>query len=212
MDSAKLKLDESNEIKFKIHVQGSTSEPGASDPAFRFILMEQDSSLGFVFPVKKEQNGTVTVVIPPLEGTLKEGKNYVGKMEVLMGSRYFTPSTLQISFEKEFKVTAEAIVNQNTTIIQEAAPEISVIKSTTLNQSPLPQPQQKSYHVKLTSDDFKRAQGDERKLKKIIVENLAKQLSPRNPEFIPLVEKTFEKVKSRLNSEKIDVDDLLENK
>lgn len=205
MDSAKLKLDESNEIKFKIHVQGSTSEPGASDPTFRFILMEQDTAHGFVFPVKKEQNGTVTVVIPPLEGTLKEGKNYIGKMEVLMGSRYFTPSTLQISFEKEFKVTAEAIVNQSTTIIQESSPEVSVVKQTNVSSV-----SQKSYHVKLTNEDFKRAQGDERKLKKIIVENLAKQLSPRAPEFIPLVEKTFEKAKGRLVSEKIDVDDLLQ--
>lgn len=219
MESAKLKLNEDNEIKFKIHVQGTTSEPGSQDPQFRFTLTEdgrEQSSIGYIFPVKKESNGQVSVVIPALEGILKENKSYTGKMEVLMGTRYFTPSSLQITFEKEFKVTAEAVLPTTNNNNNSPITEQIVVTSTPTISTPI----KKAAKLNLTSEDIKRADGDDNKLKRIIAESLAKQLSPKSKDFIPTVEKTFNKIKSKLSeakildksptqNDKIDVEDLL---
>jgi len=224
MDSVKLKINESNQVKFKLHIQGTTSEPGAQDPEFRFVLSEQDdagkNTIGFVFPVKKEENGTVSVVIPAMEGTLKENKNYLGKMEVLMGSRYFTPSTLQISFEKEFRITAEPIVEKSQvhqtqqvkeSLQQQASvtteyvsvaskPTVSVPTVTKNNNQPPVRQTNNNVKLSLTMEEIKRVNGDEKKLKRLIAENLSKQVSPKSPNFVALVESTFDKVKEKFGS------------
>ncbi len=232
MDSVKFKIDEENQIRFKLHVQGTTSEPGATEPEFRFVLSsrnisEAGNSIGYVFPAKKEHDGIVSVTIPVMEGTLiKENKEYIGKMEILIGSRYFTPSTMTIVFEKEFKITAEAIVdNKSKSVLSEtqstttsSLPEPLGIKTEAISfgKPEIKQPTQQQHkkpstanntssstgqskiQLNLTMEDIKNSMGDDKKLKRIIAEKLAKQLSPKAEKFIPLVEKTFANVKSQL--------------
>jgi len=209
--TVKLKLNESQELKFKLHVQGTTSEPGAQNPQFRFVLTEKDGDgkgLGLVFPVRKEENGTVAVCIPSMdEGLIKENKYYVGKMEVLMGSRYFTPTVLDIQFEREFKITAEAIVQkapassaqaslneQQATVTSEY---VSVVSS-----APQQQHQQPQVHVqpkfKITAEDIRNSHGSETQLKAIIAEKVAQQIPRNSSEFLPYVESAFKKVRAMI--------------
>ena len=65
-----LKLDESNELGFKLTIQGMSTEPNSSSPICRFVVMESGGSqdtMGYMFPVKKQDDGTVIVTIPPMK-------------------------------------------------------------------------------------------------------------------------------------------------
>lgn len=110
-----LKLDESNELGFKLTIQGMSTEPNSSTPICRFVVMESGGSqdtMGYMFPVKKQDDGTVIVTIPPMKNIFKENKDYTGKIEILLGSRYFTPATMNIGFEKPVEVTVESVKPQ----------------------------------------------------------------------------------------------------
>lgn len=226
--SIKLKLNESNELKFKLHVQGTSSEASAQQPKFRFILQEKDkeNTVGYIFSVTKEENGQVAVTIPPLEGTLSEDKTYIGKMEVLLGSRYFVPSELEIQFEKEFKITAEPIIQskkeQNNYVAEHIVEQ--KVQNPTVEENKKPkQPyiaikQTEPFHI--TADDIKKANGNDSLLKAIISEKVAKQIPKDRKEYLLYVEMTFNKVKRLLENKNInhldsktnakyDVDDLL---
>jgi hypothetical protein len=102
-----LKLDEANDLNFQFRVQGTSSEPGASAPQFRFLVTEKENpeAVGFIFPVTaKESNGTITVTVPALNEMVKENTAYVGKVEVLVGSRLLTPTILEVEFTRSLSI------------------------------------------------------------------------------------------------------------
>lgn len=107
MSKLTLKLDEANDLNFQFKVQGTSSEPGASNIQFRFVVFEQDNpgSVGFVFPVSaKEEDGTITVSIPKTKDLFKENTSYIGKVEVIIGSRLLVPTTMELEFVKTLAV------------------------------------------------------------------------------------------------------------
>lgn len=106
MSKITLKLDESNDLKFKMSVQGSTSEPGATKPLVRFVLTEKDnpSAMGLIFPVLSSEGDTITFSIPALSGVVRVGTTYSGKVEVLIGSRFFVPVSMDVVFTKNLTV------------------------------------------------------------------------------------------------------------
>lgn len=202
----KIKLNESQELKFKLHVQGSTSEPDAQNPQFRFVLTEKEGTgLGLIFPVKKEENGTVSVCIPSMdESIVKENKQYVGKMEVLMGSRYFTPTVLNIVFEKEFKITAEAITSKkgNSAMIKET---VANDEETSINSEYVQVVSTKNKPVvrqtkpfKITAEDIKEANGSDVRLKAIISKKVSDQIPAGSKDFHLYVEAAYKNVKTML--------------
>lgn len=101
-----LKMDEGNELKFQLRINGETSEPDATKPQVRFLLHEKDngSSMGFVFPVGKSEDNLIVFALPPLTGMVKVGTTYLGKVEVILGTRIFCPQTIEINFTKELSV------------------------------------------------------------------------------------------------------------
>lgn len=108
-----LNLNETNELTFRLHIQGMSSEPNVNAPVCRFIVQEsnnKDVSLGYVFPVIKNDDNTVTICIPPMKDVFKETKEYNGKMEVILGSRYFTPVSLNLEFSQPTTITAESVI------------------------------------------------------------------------------------------------------
>lgn len=114
MSKITLKLDESNDLKFKMNIQGSTSEPGATKPTVRFLLTEKDNpnAMGLVFPVLSSEGDTITFTIPALSGVVKVGTTYAGKVEVLIGSRFFVPVSMDIVFTKNLTVEVVQVTEE----------------------------------------------------------------------------------------------------
>jgi hypothetical protein len=105
-----LNINEENQISFALNIDGSTTEMNVS-PVVRFCLCG-DSDMSFSFNMEKDsENDEVFVVIPPMDKFLHdyEDKVYTGKLEVIIGSRYFVPSTFDIVFKKPLKVEVRTV-------------------------------------------------------------------------------------------------------
>lgn len=105
-----LRLNEENELSFKMEIQGSTSDASGTKTKYRFTITEFGTDKGWVYPVLKEKNNIVKVNIPALKETFSADKKYFGKLEVIMGNLYFTPTELMVSFKEPLKVKAAAVV------------------------------------------------------------------------------------------------------
>lgn len=116
MTKISLKLDETNELKFKISIQGNVSEPNATKPLIRMIMNEKDNdnSFGFVFKVSSVEDETLVFKIPILSGVARVGVPYEAKIEVLLGSRLFIPMTMEINFTKNMSVEVSPIKEAET--------------------------------------------------------------------------------------------------
>ena len=101
-----LKMDEPNELKFQLRINGETSEPGATKPQVRFMLLEKEnqSHMALVFPAGKTDDGLVLFSLPPLKDYVNSDTVYQGKVEVILGTRIFTPQTIEIIFQKDISV------------------------------------------------------------------------------------------------------------
>jgi len=102
-----LKIDESNELKFKIKIQGTTSESGSTKQSVRLLITEKNEthSMGLVFPViTTDEDNLLVFVVPELSGIVKPDVPYEGKIEVIIGSRIFCPMTLDIFFIRDMTV------------------------------------------------------------------------------------------------------------
>lgn len=116
-----LQLNESNHLKFKINVQGTTTEPQATKPSVRLVISEKDNhaAMGFYFPVMMSENDLVTFLIPKLEHIIDPKKDYMGKIEVILGTRIFVPMTLDVNFENPIKIEAAQVVEAE--VVREAS-------------------------------------------------------------------------------------------
>lgn len=105
MSSIDMLLDEENELTFHVNIEGNRP----SDASCRLRLDNLD--VGLMFEAKRNEEGEISVIIPPLKHVLKEG-TYDMTLEVIVDDKYFEPLTLQGNFEKSVKVTAEAVVRR----------------------------------------------------------------------------------------------------
>jgi len=97
-ESVQFSLDEEQEIMFKLSVRGSTSDMSNITPTIRFLISEKQGSIAVGLPAKPTENGHVVVVIPPLKALFSESKEYVGKLEIIIGRKYFAPTSMNIRF------------------------------------------------------------------------------------------------------------------
>ena len=123
-----LMLDNDNELRFKVNVEGS--RPGTS--ICRLMLENDDIHYGF--KGVQTSDGEVSVVIPPLKNILKEGV-YDTHLEVVVDDRIFIPLEMKINFEKSVVVTAESV---------EKRKRIKTSASAVLLEAPSNKTQQKS--------------------------------------------------------------------
>jgi hypothetical protein len=138
MSKITLKLDEANDLNFQFKVQGTSSEPGAAAPVFRFVVFEKarQDGMGYIFPVTaKEENGTITVTIPVLKDTFKEKEPYIGKVEVIIGTRLLVPTTLELEFVKSLAIEVTPILSNEAKeeeddrkTVEELMPEIEALE------------------------------------------------------------------------------------
>ena len=106
-----LRLNEENEFSFKMSIQGTTSDP-KSKPKFRFIITDFGSDKGILYPCKKESNDVVKVTIPALKENYKVNRKYIGKLEVILGNLYFTPTEFLISFVEPLNIKVTPVSSQ----------------------------------------------------------------------------------------------------
>ena len=105
-------LDEESEIEFKLSVKGSTNLPNVK-PVMRFVISEMsENGMAVVLPAHPTESGA-KVSIPSLKQIFSENKEYVGKLEIIIGNRYFAPTSMNIGFTKSFDVQAEAVIHES---------------------------------------------------------------------------------------------------
>ena len=100
-----LELDEVNNLDFEFSIKGSSTSPDKLSTIIRFCIEDKETKISYLFPTKKKENNTVSVLIP--KGILSESKQYEGKLEVLVGNRYFAPLVVDIELNKTLKVEAK---------------------------------------------------------------------------------------------------------
>ena len=105
MSDIQIHLDEDNELRFGVAVEGAES----GNVTCRMVLESRNSSMGIVFPGQAAPNGEVRVLVPSLKAFLNEGI-YPMKLEVLVDDRVFTPLSMDVELKQSIKVTAEARV------------------------------------------------------------------------------------------------------
>tara|TARA_R110001583_G_scaffold49026_4_gene153596 strand:- start:27 stop:734 length:708 start_codon:yes stop_codon:yes gene_type:complete len=101
-----LDLDKENELIFKLSVMGTKPATTKS----RFLLEYDNFSLSF--PAKNLPEGEVSVLIPPLENIILEGR-YNGSLEVIIDEKVvFTPMKVTTDFKKSVNIVAEVVTNR----------------------------------------------------------------------------------------------------
>lgn len=109
-----LKLNEDNELSFKLSIEGTVSDPELASPRFRFTVTEMGEERGWIFPARKEADDIVTVSIPaPLKAGFKSGRVYKGTLEVILGRLYFSPAEVQLEFATPLEIQAEITQTYN---------------------------------------------------------------------------------------------------
>ena len=110
-----VKLGEVNELKFRLSIKGSTSDPEAREPKVRFMVTETKTGLSVCFPMEVKEEGVVKVMIPSLPGIFRENTEYTGNVEVIVGSRWFNPTTVGLVFEQDMEVEASPVLSEQET-------------------------------------------------------------------------------------------------
>jgi len=116
LETIQLDTDDSNELLFKIVVEGLEQAPVKT----RLVCEADDVS--YVFNGVLTTDDVVRFVLPALK--LKEG-TYPSYVEVLVAGRYFTPVEFVVELKKPVKVVAESIQ----VIKHRAEPQVRVTAS-----------------------------------------------------------------------------------
>lgn len=102
-ETVDLDIDESNELAFRIKMEGAASSPAK----VRLVCEGADFSYMFNGYGTGEPE-VVQFVLPQMSSKISEGV-YNARVEVLVENRYFAPLQFQINFKRTVSVVAEAI-------------------------------------------------------------------------------------------------------
>ena len=138
MSDIQIHLDEDNELRFGVAVEGAES----GNITCRMVLESPNSAMGIIFPGRSVEGGEVKVMVPSLKSFLNEGV-YPMKLEVLVDDRVFTPLSMNVELKQSVKVTAEAKVTHrrrgtsvSATVLNETSSPKPVITSAPVKKSP----------------------------------------------------------------------------
>lgn len=202
-----LRLGETNELKFKLQLQGITSNPQETKPRIRFLVTEKNhEDSGVLIPVSKdkEKEGFVAVVINGDPKYYDAEKLYEGNIEVLIGNRYFNAAKYDINFMKEMKVEVESIIvnNQNLLTEDNDKEEKIVVSSELVSEEKTSDelPTQKGVELgsKFIKSSFEKPSEEagsvKDKVRKMMAEKLGmKQTDPRLEKLIETAYKKYQK-------------------
>jgi hypothetical protein len=100
--------DEVNKLCFKLEMTGMENVDSVK-PKLRFTVIDPRNGLGICCPVKPIGEGVLEATIPPLGEFLMEGQDYHGNLEVVFGTRIFTPATLMVRLVAAPKVVLQEV-------------------------------------------------------------------------------------------------------
>lgn len=121
-----LDIDESNELAFKIKMEGTASSPAK----VRLVCEGKDFSYMFNGYGTGEPE-VVQFTLPQMSSKILEG-TYNARVEVLVENRYFAPVQFQINFKKTLSVVAESIQVKSKSV----QPELKVTAAPIFVQKP----------------------------------------------------------------------------
>lgn len=165
MSMIDLMIDEENELTFQVQIEGT--RPGQA--RCRLMLESHEMTLGFD---GSSSGNEVTVILPPLDHVLKEGK-YDMTLEVVVDDRYFEPLKIQGSFEKRLQVTAESVVVKTKPRIKTSASLVEVKKSESPVQVRVASSPRKEKRITETHDNKKQERFSDQDILDLI-KNLSK--------------------------------------
>lgn len=104
LETVSLDSDESNELLFKVKVEGADQAPAK----VRLVCEAKDVSYMFEGTCSSAGEDIVQFDVPALKGKLAEG-TYPARVEVLIDNRYFVPVRFNMTFKRAVTVVAEAM-------------------------------------------------------------------------------------------------------
>jgi len=103
LETIDLDIEESNELSFKIKVEGAPQSPA------KVRLVCEAPEVTYMFNgCGTNEDGVVQFTLPPMIGKISEG-SYQSKVEVLIDNKYFSPVTFNINFKKAMTVVVESM-------------------------------------------------------------------------------------------------------
>lgn len=106
METIELKLDEQNDLSFKVVVEGS------KENSVKVRLVLEDKEMSLSFPGYAGENGTVSVDVPPLKKILAEGI-YGAKLEIITEERFFEPLAFNVDLKNSIQISEASISQVN---------------------------------------------------------------------------------------------------
>lgn len=124
-EAMELRLDEENELFFRLGVQGA-----GAPPQIVRIVCEGEK---FTVSVNGEpaEEGITRFVVPALHESFTPNKTYEAKLEVVVDNKYFVPAKFNFKFKQPVKVVAESVMVQKeapSTPTKVVSPEPKTIK------------------------------------------------------------------------------------
>ncbi len=103
LETIDLDVEESNELLFKIKVEGIEQAPA------RVRMVCEVGDISYMFTGQPTgDDGLVQFILPVMKDKLKEG-TYLSRVEVLIENRYFAPVNFNVNFKKAVTVVAESV-------------------------------------------------------------------------------------------------------
>lgn len=100
-ETLELDLEESNDLSFKVSVQGASQKPSA------YRLICEAEKLSFGFSGSPDDEGNIVFTIPPMEKYLTSNSLYECAVEVLVEGRFFRPIKFGVKFKQSVKCVVE---------------------------------------------------------------------------------------------------------
>lgn len=121
-ESIDLDMEESNELLFKINVEGKVDSP-----AVVRLVCESDN-ISYMFDGQPtDVAGVIQFIVPKMHKRLNENSTCVSKVEVLIDDRYFVPVEFNINFKKTVKVFAESVSHNKLAVKKQQNIEVSAV-------------------------------------------------------------------------------------
>lgn len=120
-----LKLDESTKLEFDVAITGTSKQP-----EIRFII--EGTKFSTMIPCK-QVNGSVKLEIPPMLGTLQEGKHDV-RLEVVIDGKLYTPLKESITFSAPVAVTTKTAPVVKTEVVEITSSDIAQVDESYLRK------------------------------------------------------------------------------
>jgi len=112
-----LRLDEANELYFKISVHGAERSPDA----IRLVCEAGDVAYSFKGKLTEERD-VVRFDVPSMKNAIKSGQLCEARVEVIVDDHYFVPVRFEAEFKEPVKVVAESVAP----VVKKAEPLVSV--------------------------------------------------------------------------------------